>query len=129
MVLRLASAFVVVSMVFGFASAQAQRGVVGWTDILPDLSKRDIALAKEKARDEMTGKPVGTVLEWQNPQSGRSGTVRLVSNYQWKGYQCRKVVHALQMSTQDRNQGQQNWEISLCQVKGEWKWPVPPKKL
>ena len=129
MVLRLASAFIVVSMVFGLTSAQAQRGVAGWADILPAMSKRDIALAEKQARDELTGKPAGTVLAWQNPRSGRSGTVRLVSNYQWKGYQCRKVVHAFHMSKQDKNQGQQNWEISLCLVDGEWKWPVPPKKL
>lgn len=130
MVSRYAWALIVVAAALGVAPANAQRGVGGWSDILPELNKADIEIAKKKSRGELIGKPIGTVLVWNNPKSGNSGTVQLVSNFKWQGYQCRKVVHAFHVSKKQRTTHRsQNWEIVLCDVKGEWKWPVPPKRL
>jgi surface antigen len=121
----LARALIIASIVLGVLPAEAQSVRSSWWKGLPSLTKKDIELAQTKARVELTGKPIGTVASWRNPKSGNAGTVRLVSNFEWQGNPCRKVVHSFQPVQQEK----QVWEFSVCDIKGEWKWPVPPKKL
>lgn len=92
----------------------------------PELTEEDREIASKTAREDMNGKEPGTVLSWSNPDSGNTGTVRLVRNYTWQGHSCREVVHAFL----PKNKNAQEWQMKLCRVEdGSWKWPEPPKRL
>lgn len=105
-------------------STYAQMG--RYEGFAPNLTKRDIDLAKSTAREEMEGKAPGTVLSWTNPKSGNTGTVRLVRNFTRGTNNCRQVVHVFNIKDKEN----QRWEFVVCQMKnGSWKWPVPPKRL
>ena len=97
-----------------------------WWPDLPELSDSDRAWAKKTGRVDMTGRPVGTVLTWQNPDSGNAGTVELVENLVWQGRDCRRLIHQFDIV----NQPSQRVEFVTClMADGEWKWPTPPKRL
>lgn len=105
---------------------QTRAEFAGFMEIGPTLTKQDIKLAENAAREEMEGKPPGTVLSWTNPKSGNSGTVRLIRNRIWKNNKCRQVVHVFDI----KNKEKQRWEFLVCLMKdNSWKWAVPPKRL
>jgi hypothetical protein len=118
----LAVSFVVTAIDPGPADAAGQWR--GWGDFFPKLTESDLDMVHSAAREDMTGKPVGTKNLWENPESGNSGSVQLLSVYQWEGYDCRKVLHFLQFP----EAATQVWEVTLCDIDGEWKWPVPPER-
>jgi hypothetical protein len=97
-----------------------------WWDLLPKMNDKDIALAKEAAREQLGGQAVGKIVRWNNPETGNSGAVKLLESYTWDDQPCRRVVHKLEIKGQEH----QIWEIRICKIKsGEWKFPVPPKRL
>lgn len=105
---------------------QPRAELAGFMEVAPRLTKQDIKLAENAAREEMEGKLPGTVLAWTNPKSGNSGTVRLIANRTWKNNKCRQVVHVFDI----KNEEKQRWEFLVCLMKDNtWKWPVPPKRL
>lgn len=107
----------------GEANAIQPSGV--W-EMLPTLTKEDIALARKTAQQDMGGKAPGTILAWSNPKSGNSGTVTLIRNLKWETHDCQKVSHVFMI----KNDEPQQWEFTSCLMKdGSWKWPVPPKRL
>jgi surface antigen len=121
---RMASAFVACIFAMTASAPTSAQRARGWSEILPTMTKEDIRLAQEATREQLTGQPIGTVKVWKNPKSGSSGTVQLVENFKWEDYPCRKVISTINPA----KEAPQTWEITICDVNGEWKWPVPPKK-
>ena len=95
-----------------------EAAIFGLNRAFPALSKQDLKLLTTTAREEMTGKPEGTVLEWKNPRSGAAGTVTLVKRF-WKNEQeCRNIVHDFNVRGTER----WNYKSTIChQADGSWK--------
>lgn len=105
---------------------QAHAEIGSFMELAPSLTKQDIKLAEKAARVEMEGKAPGTVLGWNNPKSGNSGTVRLIRNRTWKDNNCRQLVHEFHIKDKEK----QRWEFLVCLMKDNtWKWPESPKRL
>jgi surface antigen len=97
----------------------------GWATAFPSLSEGDIEIMKETARVKMTDKPKGTILKWENPKSGSSGTITLLRLFEHQGLQCRALKHLI------KPRHDVPWTIrnEIClDANGEWKWPRPPRK-
>lgn len=108
------------------ATAHAAGEPLEWWPDLPELTETDRTLAKTTGRVDMTGKPVGTVLAWQNPESGNSGTVELTEYLKWQGNDCRRLIHEFRVV----GKRAERVEFVTCRMAdGSWKWPVPPKRL
>jgi surface antigen len=124
--MRITRWLAIVLIGLGFGSFDATAAGSRWWDQLPKMDKTDIRMAKQAARVQLQGKAPGTIARWRNPKTGNSGAVKLLKSFQWQGRACRHVVHKFEM----KNQEDQIWEVQLCQVKsGDWKWPIPPKRL
>jgi len=95
-----------------------QAAIFGLNRAFPALSKQDLKLLTSMAREEMTGKPEGTVLEWKNPRSGAAGTVTLVKRYWHNEQECRNIVHDFNVLGTER----WNYKSTICrQPDGSWK--------
>jgi surface antigen len=95
-----------------------QAAIFGLNRAFPALSKQDLKLLMTTAREEMTGKPEGTVLEWKNPKSGAAGTVTLIKRYWNNGQECRNIVHDFKVVGAER----WHYKSTICrQSDGSWK--------
>jgi surface antigen len=107
---------VTLTAVLPISSAEARRSVYDW---LPsELSDSDLALMRETAREQLTGEPVGTTLEWRNPETGSEGTVTLRRRSQQDGHECRDLRHSVLV------RGKDDWvlDVRICeQAGGDWK--------
>jgi surface antigen len=57
----------------------------------PTLTQNDINIVRKLVRQDLTGKPNGTVLDWNNPETTNSGTVTLLRTFPSNGRDCRSV--------------------------------------
>jgi surface antigen len=58
------------------------------------LTQSDITIVRKLVREGLTGKPNGTTLPWNNPQTSNSGTVTLLQTFPSSGgKQCRRVKY------------------------------------
>lgn len=95
-----------------------------WSDVLPELTSEDVELIKQKARVEMGDKPKGTVLEWNNPKSGNSGSVTLLRRFSIDGRECRALRHVLNVELEESF----DYKVTIClQPDGTWQWREPPR--
>lgn len=86
--------------------------------IFPNLDQKDREIMQHIARDELTGKPVGTELSWSNPDSGAHGTVELLHTSIVNGMQCRDVRHIVKT----RSEPPQGYIFEICELStGVWK--------
>lgn len=95
-----------------------------WGSVLPPLTDEDIDIIRQTTRVDMTDKPVGTVLPWENPKSGASGNVTLLKRFEMDGRECRTVRHYIEPRRQEP------WDhvLTLClQADGAWKWTEMPR--
>ena len=60
-----------------------------------NLTKEDIAMINQAARQALDGEAVGTVVEWSNDKSGNAGSVTLLRNFEHEGRECREVQHLI----------------------------------
>ena len=117
------------SYLFGFVIACAlffspHVATAQWGNALPELTTQDIELIKKKARVEMNGKPEGTVLEWDNPKSGNSGSVTLLKRFSAEGRECRALRHVFNVVRAEPFR----YKITIClQPDDTWKWRAPPR--
>ena len=89
----------------------------GWRDILPPMTDQDFELAARTARDEMTGRSIGTRLQWQNPDSGSQGSVELMDRFERDQRECRPVRHDVKVPTS----GPWSQTVTICrQPDGNW---------
>lgn len=89
-----------------------------WNEFLPQrIEKSDFENMKEKARNELTGKPIGTELSWETGETNLKGTVKLVSVFNIKDHECRGVIHQVTFEN-----GQViRFDGTLCKnSKGKW---------
>lgn len=61
----------------------------------PKLTRSDIAIVRKLVRQKLTGKPNGTTLSWNNPESKNSGTVTLLDMFESRGRDCRSVRYVV----------------------------------
>ena len=95
-----------------------------WIDVLPELTRQDIELINNKARVEMGDKPEGTILEWDNPKSGNSGSVTLLKRFSAEGRECRALRHVFNVVRAESFR----YKVTIClQPDGTWKWRAPPR--
>lgn len=95
-----------------------------WIDVLPELTTEDVEIIKHKARVEMGDKPEGTMLEWDNPKSGNTGSVTLLKRFSAEGRECRALRHVLNVVRAESF----HYKLTIClQPDGTWKWHGPPR--
>lgn len=88
------------------------------------FSKEDLSLMQETARKALSEAPDGTLVEWSNPKTGSSGTIKPLDTFQQKGLKCRRAevtnkYKALLGGT----------TLVACEVKkGEWKYSTVETK-
>jgi surface antigen len=89
----------------------------------PDLSQSDIAMVRKLVREDLTGKPKGTTLSWNNPDSTNSGTVTLLDQFPSKGRDCRKVRYIINPGPKQPASSQPaNYTLTSCKyADGSWK--------
>lgn len=84
-----------------------------------DLTKSDIEMMRQAARDGLEGKEAGDRVAWENPETGHKGVVILLEKSQTAELECRRVRHVTQLSEAAK-------ELSLtskiCRAPGgDWK--------
>lgn len=80
------------------------------------LNTEDIFLALQSGRQEMDGQPVGTTIDWDNPQSGNSGTVTLRRSFQEDGRDCRENRHTIRLKERE----DRTLDIIMCRDGRRW---------
>lgn len=79
-------------------------GELGADQLLPALSESDIAIIRNIVRVEMTNKEPGTVVPWENSESGNSGLIILRGTPAIEDMACREVTYVLSMAGEDDSQ-------------------------
>ena len=99
-------------------TAQAQSF---WQDVFPPVTPEDAEMIRQLTREEMTGKPVGTAMAWNNPGTQNYGTVTLVERSEKDGRECRSLQHFIQIRGQARP-----WtgNVTLC-LQEDGRWMIP----
>lgn len=92
--------------------------MTSWNEFLPQpLLKSDMLIMKEKARNELTDKEIGTTLTWENPETKLKGNVTLIKTFKIKDNECRGIEHQVIFSDDEIVQ----FHGTLCQsAKGHW---------
>jgi hypothetical protein len=64
-------------------------------EALPKLTKSDLSMIRKLVREDLTKKPAGTTLAWNNPDSLNSGTVTLVDDFMSRDRHCWRVQYEI----------------------------------
>lgn len=88
------------------------------------FSKEDLSMMQETARKALSEAPDGTLVEWSNPKTGSSGTIRPLDTFQQKGLKCRRTEVTNKYKTLLGST-----TLVACEVKkGEWKYSTVEAK-
>jgi surface antigen len=89
----------------------------------PKLTPADLAMVRKLVRQDLTGKPNGTTLDWKNPQSGNSGSVTLLDTFRSSGRDCRRVRYIVQPASSQSSAAETNTYVLInCRLAdGSWK--------
>jgi len=88
------------------------------------FSKEDLSMMQETARKALSEAPDGTLVEWSNPKTGSSGTIRPLDTFQQKGLKCRRTEVTNKYKTLLGGT-----TLVACEVKkGEWKYSTVEAK-
>lgn len=81
----------------------AQFAMASWNNYMPQpLMRSDLTMMRKIARVEIVDKEIGTVLDWNNKETGLKGTVKLVRKFDIKDiYQCHEVEHDITFKNSD----------------------------
>lgn len=105
-----------------FCTMSSAYAVTSWNEFLPQpLLRSDMEKMKEKARVELTEKPLGTELAWENQETGLKGSVFLEKIFTIKSFECRGIRHIVTFQNQEKVQ----FNGTLCQ-NSEGKWESMP---
>lgn len=86
------------------------------------LSNTDFDIVRKIVREDFTGKPNGTSLPWNNPESQNSGTLTLLDTFQSKGRECRKVKYDILPGPNQPGAHSANYVLTNCRLEdGTWK--------
>jgi hypothetical protein len=86
-----------------------------------ELTQADIDLMTSAGKKLLpdTGAAVGTVETWSNPESGTTGTVQLVGNFEHKNLPCQRLQYDIKIA---KVSDPFRYIIDRCQIaSGEWK--------
>jgi surface antigen len=88
----------------------------------PKLTKSDLAIVRHLVRVELAGKPYGTQLSWDNPESTNSGTVRLLDRFASRGRNCSRVEYVIKPGPKQPSATTTNtYVLNNCQLQsGAW---------
>jgi hypothetical protein len=76
-----------VLLLAGFARAPAH-AQMGWSwESNIELNQEDINLIHQTVNQRIHGKAIGTTASWSNPDSGNSGTIKLLKKYRYRSMQ------------------------------------------
>jgi surface antigen len=89
----------------------------------PKLSSADLAMVRKLVRQDLTGKPNGTTLDWKNPTSGNAGSVTLLDTFRSAGRDCRRVRYVVQPASSQSTASDTNTYVLInCRLAdGSWK--------
>lgn len=95
------SVLVVGNISFAADNTVSNRGVrageLAASELLPDLSESDIAIVRNIVRVELTDKEIGTVVPWENSESGNSGLIILQGTSTMEDMACREITYVLSL--------------------------------
>jgi surface antigen len=83
---------------FASLSAQAQGLFLGFESNIT-LKQDDIDLIHQTVDQKIHGKPIGTTASWRNPNTGNSGTIKLLKKFTVRGLRCEEVAYTLMTTT------------------------------
>lgn len=109
-------------LVLAATAANAQLGVT-FLDTIADLNREDIEIIERTSRQEMDDAQVGDVRAWQNPNTGSSGTISVMGEFEEQGYICRDLQHRITT----RNRAPRTVTTTLCR-QGDGPW-VPLREI
>jgi surface antigen len=102
------------------ASAQAMFGPLG-TGVVPNSMTHDDldALAAAGARlYNPEHVDVGMTENWDNPQTGNRGSVKMIKEFTQKGMLCRRLEHRITL----KREGERKYVMNRCKgPDGQWK--------
>jgi surface antigen len=88
------------------------------------FSKEDLSMMQATATKALNEAPDGTLVEWSNPKTGSSGTVKPLDTFQQKGVKCRHAEFTNKYKTLLGGT-----TLVACEVKkGEWKYTTGQTK-
>jgi hypothetical protein len=89
---------VLIVAVFASLSSQAQGLLLGFESNIT-LKQDDIDLIHQTVDQKIHGKAVGTAASWSNPNTGISGTIKLLKKDTVRGLRCEEVEYTLITTT------------------------------
>ena len=100
-------------------AAQAQGLTQPWDEISP-LTVQDRAIVRSTVQNQIHGKRPQTVASWKNPESGHSGTVKLLSKQTRQGMPCERIEYRIMEPGARQQHGR--YVFTSCQLPdGTWK--------
>ena len=101
------------------AAAQAQGLTQAWDEITP-LTVQDRAIVGRTVQSQIHGKRPQTVASWTNPESGHSGTIKLLSKSTRQGMPCERIEYRIMEPASRQQHGR--YVFTSCQLSdGGWK--------
>jgi surface antigen len=112
-------AMVLIVAIFANASSQAQGLLLGFESNIT-LNRDDLNLIHQTVDQRIHGKPIGTTASWSNPNTGNSGTIKLLKRNTVRGLRCEEVKYTLMTTT--RAVPPEHYVLDSClQPDGTWK--------
>ena len=89
---------------------------LGW----PGLTEDDLVRMHSTVVRLFEGKPVGSIEQWQNPDTNDAGEVGLIRTFEGHGMPCRTIEYRVQFGRSGNNPD--HFVINWCRVAdGSWK--------
>ena len=88
---------------------------------LPGVSRDDTDRMHAAATRLYEGQSIGTVERWRNPDTGNSGTIELLREFETSGMPCRSMKYLIRFGEVKKNQFR-HYLVNWCKTSsGEWK--------
>ncbi len=108
----------------GTGQAAAQSLFPTLQSYYPQLSREDIDRIEAAAARLYTGTGIGDTERWRNPNTGDSGSVKLIGSSEVKGQPCRKLEYTVRL--EQKKQELNSYVLNWCKTaSGEWKIVEP----
>ncbi len=87
------------------------------------LTRTDLVIIRKIVREDFTGKPNGTTLTWDNPESQNFGTLTLLDRFDSQSRDCRRVRYVVNPGpTQPSSVIAATYVMTTCRLPdGNWK--------
>jgi hypothetical protein len=111
---------VIVLILAGLTSMPAQAQILGWTweSNIP-LTHEDFEIIRQTVDQQVHGKPIRTTASWSNPNSGTSGTMKLLKKYTYKNMRCETIQYSFR--TTKIGVSPERYVLDSCLTPEGWK--------